>query len=238
MHLSKYRSRIAIVALVVCWGPVARAASYAVVPEESVFAVITHKSGVAARFAHNHIIAPKQYTCRIEASGDAVEALQCELHFPVTALVADAPAAQKQWFPALKAVGILEEAFPEVSESDRATITEHMLAKGQLDAKTYPEISAKLTGLKRAPSKRGDTSFAWIATIALTVHGKTVEREMPANISLEAGVLTAEACGGFRFTEFGIAPYSAYFGAVKNQDGFDVYVRVKAQEKPATATNG
>jgi hypothetical protein len=43
--------------------------------------------------------------------------------------------------------------------------------------------------------------------------------------------LTVEAVGDFAFTDFGIKPYSALFGALGNQDKFHMLVSMKAVKK-------
>ena len=133
----KYPSRILVIALALGWTGAAYAAttSYVVDPAESVFAVVTHKAGVAARFAHNHLIAPQTYTCPIERTGGSVEDLTFSLSFPVAELAVDLPGLQKKWYPAIKALALLDTPFTEIDESDRATIEEHMLAQDQLDAR-------------------------------------------------------------------------------------------------------
>ena len=197
--------------------------------------MVTHKAGIAARMAHNHLIAPKTYICEITSPTGSIDDLAFSLHFPVTELAPDIAEAQKQWYPAIKAAGILDTPFSELPESDRASIREHMLEKDQLDAEQFPEIKAELVSIQSISSMpsiqstAGEKTFEQAATIRFTVHGKTVERAVPANVAIENGELNVEAVGRFRFTEFGFEPYSAFFGAVRNQDEFDLYVRIQAQ---------
>ncbi|GMV94265.1 MAG: hypothetical protein AMXMBFR82_40430 [Candidatus Hydrogenedentota bacterium] len=220
-----------LLTIVLSWAsPVAAApVSYAVDPAESVFAVITHKAGVASRLAHNHLIAPRTYSCEIGNAQDSIKSLNFTMSFPVKELAADLPESQKKWYPAVKALAILDTPFSEIDESDRTTIEEHMLAEGQLDAEQFPEIKVELVSIESAQSIHGEKTFNHAATIRFTVHGKTVERAMPANIELTEDTLRVEAIGQFRFTEFGIEPYSAFLGAVKNKDEFDVYVHIQAK---------
>lgn len=231
---------IVSVSLVLACCAIAEPVSYTIDTKQSVFAVVTHKAGIAARMAHNHLIAPKTYTCEITSPTGNVDDLAFSLHFPVTELVPDNAELQKQWYPAIKAAGILDAPFSELSESDRASIGEHMLDKGQLDADQYPEIKAELVTIQPVSSvpsvepTAGEKTFAQAATIRFTVHGKTIERAVPANVDIENGTLNVEAEGRFRFTEFGFEPYSAFFGTVRNQDEFDVYVRIQAQAKEGT----
>ena len=70
-----------------------------------------------------------------------------------------------------------------------------------------------------------------MATLAFTVHGKTVKRECPANIVVEENGLKVDAVGAFKFSEFGIKPYSAMAGAVKNADEFHLFVKILKSTK-------
>ncbi len=54
-------------------------------------------------------------------------------------------------------------------------------------------------------------------------------KPVPARYELADGILTIEAIGAFNFTDFGIKPYSAFLGAVKNEDEFHVYVNLSAR---------
>ena len=63
----------------------------------------------------------------------------------------------------------------------------------------------------------------------LTIHGKTIERRLPATFRVADGVLSAEIVGELRFEEFGIEPYSTMLGAIRNDDRFHLYVSVVAR---------
>jgi len=228
------RSLVFAGALVVAFQAFAESAAYTVDTERSVFAIITHKAGVAAKMAHNHLVVAKTYSSTIQNSGETIEGLSFTLTVPVKELAADLPEQQKKWYPEIEKAGILDEPFSEISESDRQKISESMFSEGQLDAEQHPEIKAELVSIESNQSTAGEKTFEHAATIRFTVHGKTVERAMPANIALENGVLSVEATGRFRFTEFGIQPYSAFLGAVKNRDAFDVYVNIHANAGEAS----
>jgi len=207
------------------------AATYAIVASDSVFAIVTHKAGIASALAHNHMVYPSSYTA--ETSYDPAHPDQSRflLRFPVAALVIDDPEAKARHFPGINASGILDTPFPEVSGKDRKTIRENMLAESQLDAEHYPEISAELKGVRLQQSTQGDKTYAYEATVALTVHGTAVERPFSANLEVTDDTVHVEAVGSFKFTDFGIKPYSAFLGAVRNQDTFHVYVDAKAKRR-------
>lgn len=213
------------------------AAEYEVVKDESVFAVVTHKGGLAARLAHNHLVQAGQYDVEFSMDADNPATAAFSLSFAVKDLLVDVPEAQEKWFPGIRRMGILDTPFAALSEADRKTIADHMLDKGQLDADQFPEIGVKLVSVREQSQRKGDTEFGWAATIALTVHGKTVERECPASLTHQDGRVTVEAVGAFKFTEFGIRPYSAFMGAVKNRDDFHVYAHLVANPQGGRKLN-
>jgi polyisoprenoid-binding protein YceI len=205
--------------------------TYTIAPSESVFAVVTHKAGIASALAHDHFVYPETYTTELSADPAHPDQAHFKLQFATTALVNDDPTAKEKWYPHVKAAGILDAPFKKVCERDRKTIREHMLDESQLDAEHYPTISAELKGIREQGSTHGDNTYAYEATVALTVHGKTVEHAFAANIKPNGDTVRVEAVGSFNFTDFGIAPYSAFLGAVRNQDTFDVYVNAQAKRE-------
>jgi len=194
----------------------------ALVAERSVLAVLIHKGGVASGLAHDHLVTAPLAALDLKLDSAAPEATRATLKLAVEKLEIDHFAARAKWKGRLKELGVGPDKLDPIADSDRGKIREAMLGKSQLDAAGFPEISAELLGLRRAEGVA--KPFTGYAKLRLTIHGKTVEREIPARWSAEGGVAEAEALGEFKFTEFSIKPYSAALGAVKNQDGFHLYV--------------
>ena len=122
----------------------------------------------------------------------------------------------------------MTEPFKEVDDADRAKIREAMLAPKQLFAERFPEVKAELLVL--APRGEGGgresarVALGWNAKVRLEVRGKSVEKTVPVRFEVEQGVLRGELLGEFKFTEFGIEPYTAALGAVKVADLFHLWV--------------
>jgi hypothetical protein len=209
----------------------ANADELVLVPEKSVFAVVVHKAGPAARLAHNHWIQATEFTSNVNVEGEELESVSFELSVPASKLKADDPDAAAKWFRRLHEIGILDTPFTPLSESDRATVTRHMLAENQLDAGAFPTVSAKLMRLEPSNSAHGNVAFQWKALVAFTVHGETVERDFAANVEVRDGAYTVEAAASFTFSEFDIKPYSALLGAVRNRDEFDVYANFRVRRQ-------
>lgn len=203
----------------------------------SIFAVITHKGGIAASQAHNHLVAASGYQTRLTFDPERPLAAGFELELATEDLEIDDREAQETWYPRLEALGILDEPFNEVPAKDRAKIHEAMVSGKQLDVATYPTIKARVIAVAEELSTPGGVEMPYSATLALEVHGKTVERRVAARFEKNDGTLTIEAIGAFQFTDFGIKPYSAAFGLVKNLDEFHVYLHLEGRlpESPPPA---
>ena len=74
-----------------------------------------------------------------------------------------------------------------------------------------------------------DEEFPWRIEAALTVRGEERATTLRARWELDdEGALTVQAAGEFHFTDFGIEPYSAFFGTVRNQDRFVLFMELRA----------
>jgi len=218
--------------LVLLLSPHVLAAEFRVRPEESILAVITHKAGLASGMAHNHLIAAAGYDAKLEFDEASISSARFELRLRPEDLVVDDPELQNAWLPRIRELGILEEPFGDVSDGDRKKIRKSMLSKKQLDAESFPQITASSLSVRKIAAPTEATSFAYRVTVVLEIHGKRVEREMSARFTLEDGVLSVEAFGVFQFTDFGIKPFSAFLGMVKNHNEFHVYTHLVATAQP------
>lgn len=204
----------------------ARASEYAIDPGRSVFAVLTHKAGIGAGLAHDHLIVAAQPVVALEFDPQAPEATKFTFTVAVEALDIDAPAPRAAWKDRFKALGIHSGDLPPVGDSDRRKVRTAMLGESQLDSAKFPEIRAEVLALARSEGKE---TAGWVVPVRLTIHGKTIERRLPATWSFADGILSAEIVGELRFEEFGIEPYSTMLGAIRNDDRFHLYVSVVAR---------
>jgi polyisoprenoid-binding protein YceI len=219
----------------------ARAGEWRLDPARSVFAVLTHRAGLAARLAHDHLIVAPGVAATLDFDPEHPEAARCLARAEATALAIDEPGPRTELSPRLVELGALDAPLPPVDAGDREKVRAAMLGTSQLDAERFREVSGELVALAprsgtASPGALG--AFDWQARIRLTVRGRTVEKTVPVAWRVAAGELTAEALGEFRFTDFGITPYSAVLGAVRNQDRFELYLRLVAQPAPAAPPPG
>ena len=204
--------------------------TYSIDKDKSVFAVITHKAGYASALAHDHFVFPEEYDTEITLENEQkIVDGRFSITFSVENLIVDDQSAEAKWFPRIKALGIKEDPFPEVSDNNKGKIRDAMIDKGQLDAASYPTILAKATAIKQRNNKENESDgITHTVSVEATIHGKKIVKDFPAKIVLDNDTLSVETFKEYRFTEFGIKPYSAFLGAVKNQDRFHIYVNLTA----------
>ncbi|MEM8997716.1 MAG: YceI family protein [Acidobacteriota bacterium] len=213
---------LAVAPAAVAQEPAGAPAAWTVDQDASVFAVITHKDGVAARLAHNHLVVAEDVDAELVFDPESPESAGFRFEAPVEGLAVDDPAAQSKWFPRIAELGLLDEEFSEVDAKDRAKIRKSMLGRKQLDAESYPGLSGATAAIKR------DSEGLYVVELELTVKGQAASRPVSARYSVDGDRLRVEAWGRFEFTDFGIKPYSAMLGAVKNANGFHVFLQLEA----------
>lgn len=223
------RRRAALLLAAGLLAPAGRAAAEAPLslsPEDSVLAVVTHKAGPAARLAHDHLVVAGGDPPVVVFAPREAAATRFDVEVQVENLRIDEAALQERWYPRLAELGILAEPFEPPSEGDLAKIRKAMLSSEQLDLAGHPTLRARLLAVREAPSKLGGVAFTHAVDVAWTIRGVTVERPAAARWEESAGAVILEAVGTLRFTDFGIEPYSAVLGAVRNADEFHVYLRL------------
>ncbi len=221
-----HRASLVLVAslITVAVASAAHAESLRVVAEESVFAVITHKGGFGSGLAHNHLVVARSPEVELEFDAENPLETRFSVAVEVDDLVADDPELQSAWNARILELGILEEPMEELKEKNRRKVGDAMRGKKQLDAARHPGLTAELGGLIEAPTSHGDTEFPLRADLQVKIRGET--RAVPAAVRYEwdGESLTVEAVATAKFSDFGIRPYSAMLGAVKNLDEFHLLV--------------
>ncbi len=215
-------------------GAPAAATGWRIDPEATLFAVLTHKAGFASGLAHDHLIVADVRSAALELDLERPEIARLILDARVDELEVDAAAARERWSARLVELGALGEGgLPAIPEKDRGKVRAAMLGASQLDAVRHPRIHAELVALERRGTANARTALGWTARVRLTVRGRSVETDLALRWSLDGEELTAEGLGEARFTDLGIEPYSAFLGAVRNEDLFHLYVALAARRAEA-----
>jgi polyisoprenoid-binding protein YceI len=206
--------------------------------ERSTFAVLTHKAGIAAGLAHDHLVVARHPACTLDFDPAAPERAQLSVVAQVLALEIDSDAERAKHAERLTLLGALTEPFKKVDDGDRAKIRASMLAPKQLFAERYPEVKAELLALapRGAGAEGARVALGWDARAKIEVRGIAIEKTLPVRFEVVQGAhgpeLHAELLGELRFTEFGIEPYTAVLGAVKVDDLFHLWVELIATPAP------
>ena len=193
----------------------AHAADYVVDTGRSEFVVRLFKGGIGAAVAHNHAIRATEY--KGEASFDPENPTAARIRVEVRAdsLVADEPDVRRKY-------GLTKP----ISDRDRRKIQATMLSAEQMDVNRYPTIEFRSTRIEKQSEGR------YIVTGDLSIHGVTQPVTFPATVEKEDDGVRGRATIRFKQSDFGIKPYSAMFGAVRNRDEAVLYVDVIAVPKP------
>jgi YceI-like domain len=209
------------------------ATSWKVDPTRSTFAVLIHKAGFAAGLAHEHLIVAPAPEVELALDPAAPESARMKVVVQVLALEVDAPDQRTAAGPRLRELGATTELLEPVEEKNRPKVRKDMLEAHQLFADRFPEIRGELIRLEPRPGTAAAGGLDWNATVRLEIRGRTVESIFAARWRIDdAGDLHAEALGELTFTQFGIEPYSAVLGAVKNADLFHVWIDLAAKPAP------
>lgn len=168
--------------------------TYWLTPKSSRVRVVVLKDPdtIGASASHDHVVSASGW------SGTATwNPCHVELRVPVKKFVVDHPSHRE-------AAGL----DGELSEGQRGDVKSNMLAKDQLDAASHPTITFVSTSCT-ATSVTGD----------LTIHGVTKSVTTPWSTDIRAEAFSATGSLKAKQSDFGIEPFSAMMGALRNQDG-------------------
>ncbi len=192
----------------------AHAAEFVVQPERSELVVKVYKAGVASALAHDHVVRATRFAGRVTGDPSNPASGYVELIVPVGSLVADEPDMRRK------------HGLPQgPGESDRQQIQSTMLGESQLNAGKYPEITFRSTSVHEQGSNRV------IVSGDFTLHGTTRRISLPVLIRVTNDTLQATGAFDINQTDFGIKPYSAFLGAVRNQDRVTLLFDVTAARR-------
>ena len=188
-----------------------QAAPWALDSKGTALAVKTWKTGAGAGLAHDHIVRATKFSgsASLDDAGTA-ESLKLELVAEVNALTPDEPEDRRAYH------------LPNtpVPDSDRKKVKDTMIGDEQLDAAKFPTISFTVNKVYR------EESGVLQCLGKLTLHGVTKELLFPIKVKSTENKVEGEAAVKFRTSDFGVKPYSAALGLIRNKDEVELVVRV------------
>lgn len=166
--------------------------------------VLKDESTLAAGLSHNHAVKAVGWTGSMTWDAANPGACKVEVTVPVQKLEPDAPDSRRF-------AGLPAEEIDQVSAGQQEDIKKNIVAKGQLDAAGHPNMTFKSTGCELS----GDTVNV---KGNLTIKGKTKAVVVPMKGFSAGDTLSASGSFAVQGTDFGVEPYSAMFGQLKNDN--------------------
>jgi polyisoprenoid-binding protein YceI len=186
--------------------PAAGPRTFVIDAKRSVLAVQVFKGGAAAALAHNHVISATTMSGRIVVDPAHPDTARVEVTLPTAGLTNDDPKLRKRF-------GVTGD----VPEGDRKLILEHMQDAGQLDIAHFPTMQFVSTSTSGTGNKL-------VLNGKLTLHGVTRDISLPVDVTFTDTSVRGVGSIQLKTSDFGIEPYSAFLGAVKNKDGIVLHV--------------
>ncbi|MCB9776982.1 MAG: YceI family protein [Alphaproteobacteria bacterium] len=182
--------------------PAAGPTTYTIDPAKGLLYVQVFKdqSTVAAGLSHDHVMQAKGYSGSFTWNPDDPSSCKVDVTVPVAQLDVD-----PQWLR--DKVGYEGE----LSDGDRKSIRKNMLAKDQLNGESFPTISfasKSCAGSGGSVKVQGD----------MTLRGQTKPVTVTLKVDADGSTLTATGAFQARGSDFGLEPFSAMLGALKNRD--------------------
>lgn len=191
----------------------AQPATYTFDAAESWLVVKLTKKGLAAALAHDHVVRAAAFSGSVVYDPDDLSTCAVQITIPVEELTVDVPAD-------LERMGM--GTGPD--EGDRAKIKKNMLAKGQLHAEAHPTITYQSTTCQA-------TGEQLTATGSLTIRGVSKSIAVPLNVALDGNRFTAQGQFTVSHRDFGMKPYSAALGTIKNDDPLEFHLNLVATKR-------
>jgi len=187
--------------------------TYTLDAKKTMLVIQVFKDGAAAAFAHDHTVHATEFSGEVTADAAAPEQSKVAVTVQTKSLVNDDPQVRKQF-------GL----DPTVPEKDRKAVEESMKGDSQLDVEKFPTISFASSSVE----KNGD-KLTLVGDF--TLHGVTKRIKMPITVKIADSTLTGDGKIRFLQSDYGIKPYSAFLGAVKNKDECVLNVHLVAVAK-------
>lgn len=199
--------------------------TYSLDPAETELVALTRPAGVFGGMAHPHVIAARDPSGSIVYDAEAPERSSVEIRLAASSLENDDPALRKRYG--------LEGT---LGAGDRRKIAETMRSRSQLDVERHPDISFTSREVKKLEDGRLQISGQ------LSIHGVEVGVTLPVRVTVENGTVRGEGTTRIGHRMFGMQPYSAGLGTIRNADGIELHVtlvgRVRSAAAGGTAARG
>jgi polyisoprenoid-binding protein YceI len=170
-------------------------------------------SSLLGGYSHDHVLQGSIEQASLRFDPDDPSRCRAQLRIAVLALEVDEPSLRQK----LGLTGTLDAA-------QRESVREHLLAEDQLDARRHPSIEVAVQGCVASA-----TPGRYVADAAITIHGKTQKRPRAVVLLGAQGRLSTRGSLRFTHADFGMKPYSAWLGGVRNLETIDLLWALEAE---------
>lgn len=190
-------------------GPVA----YVLATDESLLYVLVRKDPetLGSGLSHDHVVRAASWKGSVTVDPADLSTAVVAFEIQVAELVADEPEMRER-------VGYDSS----LSRRDRSQTQRNMLKANQLDAENHPTIAFRSTAARVEEGRltiEGD----------LTIRGRTKRVTVPIDHRLTAEELQARGRFVVSHADFGMKPYSAMLGAMKNGEEIEFVLEVRGR---------
>ena len=189
--------------------------TYVLDPAKTELLAFTEPTGVFKGASHSHVVrAAKGVSGKIVYDADAIGSSSVAVSFPVSGLAVDEPDMRKR-----------EGLTKPLSEKDRKSISESMRSEKQLDEKRFGQISFESTKVV----SKGEGKLE--VTGRMAIHGVKRNITLPISYTVNDGVFTGQGTYTFDHKDFGLEPFVAVLGTVRNAEPIRLKIRLVGSEK-------
>ena len=182
--------------------------TFAIDTKKSSIVIQVFKDGAAAALAHDHVVDVRDFSGSIVVDAADPASATVEVTAKTASFFNDESKLRKKF-------GL----DGEMSEKDRKSVEENMKSAEQLDIAAFPTVKFVSTSV-------GKDGARWKLNGKVTLHGVTREVSMPLEAKVDGNTVTGTATFRLKTSDYGIKPYSALLGAVKNKDEIVLHLQL------------
>lgn len=166
------------------------------------------KEGAAKALAHDHIVAAYDVQGSLTATANEAAGAQLTVTVSAASLVSDEPKLRT-----------LYQLVTQLTDGERKSVNGSM--KELLDVAKFPAIRFTSSGVTAKDGK-------WLVSGTFSLHGVERALTVPATVRFEGDRAYGEAFFDLKTSDYGMPPYAAFLGAVKNKDTVSIGVKLWA----------
>lgn len=193
--------------------------TYVLDAERTELLAFTKPAGLFKGASHSHVVKATKAVGKVVFDPDEPAESLISVSFPTDALVVDDPELRKR-----------EGMKAGLSEKDRKEISSSMLGPSQLDANRHPRIAFESSTVRLVGKGKAEV----IGTF--DIHGVKRDFMVPVKYSVKDGEFVGEGSLTVRHEDFGLEPFVAVLGTVRNAEPIRLEVKLVGRAKGPQAS--